>query len=96
MSHCPDFSSCRTTQDIVWGSLVTILASAWVTVHPGIPGTKEKQPAIIARRLGLFLLALITPEFVLLWSIRQWWLAGRIASECMLLLEEFLHALNKL
>ncbi|KAF7329347.1 hypothetical protein MKEN_00196000 [Mycena kentingensis (nom. inval.)] len=38
---CDNIHSCRTLFDIVWGSLVTIFASTWVSMHPNVPKQRE-------------------------------------------------------
>jgi hypothetical protein len=52
--------------------MATILLCIWVAVHPNIPGLDEKWINVILQRVGIALIALVAPELVILWAIRQW------------------------
>jgi len=90
-SSCHDLSHCRTIWNIIWSSLVTIFSCTWVAIHPNIPRPilKRKRtrlqrwlrdPSVkfVSHRLPLFLCALLVPEYILAWAIRQRLEAGRI------------------
>ncbi|KAF8972236.1 hypothetical protein BDZ97DRAFT_1752822 [Flammula alnicola] len=62
----------RSEWDIVWSCLVTIFACCWVSVHPNIPGPREGRYRVALRRLEILAWALIAPELIILWAIRQW------------------------
>jgi hypothetical protein len=80
-ASCVDLHGCRTLWNIIWSCLFTLLLCTWVSVHPNIPGPDEEWPRITFRRVGLMLAALIAPEFVILWAIRQRLLAHELAEE---------------
>ncbi|KZP34023.1 hypothetical protein FIBSPDRAFT_943096 [Athelia psychrophila] len=77
--ECSDISYCRTMFGIVWSCLATIFACTWVAVHPNVPAPKPKRwyhPA--RRRVAVTLCALLVPEYIVAWSIRQWLVASHI------------------
>ena len=90
--HCNDLAHCRTTWNIVWSCLVTIFSCTWVAVHPNVPCPKKREAngwigryirnpllSFVEHRLLLFICALLVPEYVLAWSIRQFLVARKIA-----------------
>jgi hypothetical protein len=78
---CVDPDGCRTLWDIVRSCLFTIILCTWVSVHPNIPGPKDEWPTVVLRRVGIMLAALIAPEFILVWAIRQRDLAHDLANK---------------
>ncbi|TDL24095.1 hypothetical protein BD410DRAFT_720260 [Rickenella mellea] len=78
---CNDLKNCRTASDIIWSCLTTIFACTWVAIHPNIPSPYETGFEIGLRRLGIVVLALIAPELVIGWAIRQWLVSRRLALE---------------
>ena len=68
----------RSIWDILWSCLATIFACSWVSVHPNIPGSNESRLRIILRRLELMLWAVIGPEMIIIWALRQWLTARRL------------------
>jgi len=70
---------CRSLWDIIWNSLLTILLCTWVSVHPNIPSPDERGPRILLRRVGLMVAALVVPEAIIAWALRQRQLAARLA-----------------
>ncbi|KAJ7836690.1 hypothetical protein B0H14DRAFT_1121108 [Mycena olivaceomarginata] len=90
-SSCPDAEDCRTTWNIVWSCLVTIFSCTWVAVHPNIPrpvSTREMSLMqrlrhslweFLSNRMLLFVIALLVPEYILAWAIRQHLGAHQIA-----------------
>jgi hypothetical protein len=68
---CNDIRYCRTIWNIIWSCLVTIFGCTWVAVHPNIPNAEEKWSMTALRRLQLMVMALIAPEFIILWAMRQ-------------------------
>jgi hypothetical protein len=70
---CP--SSChdsRTIWSIVWSSLVTLFACIWVAVHPNVPAFTDGTLAKVKQRAKLLLTAIIAPEFIIMFAMRQW------------------------
>lgn len=55
---------------------MTIFTCTWVAMHPNLPGPNEKWSTITLRRSQLTLIALIAPEIVVMFAMRQ-----RIAAE---------------
>jgi len=69
--HCNDLQHCRTIWNIIWSCLATLFACTWTAVHPNIPSPDDTWVVIAFRRFKIVLLALIAPEFVIVWAIRQ-------------------------
>ena len=91
-NHCNDLAHCRTIWNIVWSCLVTIFSCTWVAVHPNVPCPKKREAngwieryirnpllSFVEHRLPLFICALLVPEYVLAWAIRQFLKARKIA-----------------
>jgi hypothetical protein len=76
---CSDIRYCRTMWNIIWSCLVTIFGCTWVAVHPNLPNAEEKWFMTALRRLQLMVMALIAPELVILWAMRQWVAAHSLA-----------------
>ena len=81
-NHCDDLYQCRTVWDIIWSCIATIFACTWIALHLNIPGLKETWYTIALRKAGVMLLAIIAPEIVVMWAMRQWLVAHRIAKKC--------------
>ena len=93
-NHCTDLTHCRSIWNIVWSCLVTIFSCTWVVVHPNIPCPKTREAnswigkciwnpllSFAEHRLPLFICALLVPEYVLAWAIRQFFGARGIAKQ---------------
>jgi hypothetical protein len=80
-ASCVDPNGCRTLWNIIWSCLFTMFLCTWVSVHPNIPGPDEEWLKITFRRVGIMLAALIAPELVIAWAIRQRALAYELADE---------------
>ncbi|KAF9555618.1 hypothetical protein CPC08DRAFT_820979 [Agrocybe pediades] len=63
---------------IIWTCVATILAASWVSVHPNIPNAKESWIKKILLRIELMLWAILTPELIIFWAMRQWHGARRM------------------
>ncbi|TDL15008.1 hypothetical protein BD410DRAFT_684291, partial [Rickenella mellea] len=72
--------NCRTTWSIIWSCLVTVFSCTWVAIHPNIPAPYETAFEINLRRAGIMLMAVIAPELVILWAMRQWLVARKLAT----------------
>ena len=68
----------RTIWGILWSCLATIFACAWVSVHPNIPAPNESSSRIFLRRLELMFWAVVAPEMIITWALRQWSGARRL------------------
>lgn len=51
--------------------VVQASAYTWTAIHLNIPGMKEGEVAITSRQLLIILLALIAPELIIVWAVRQ-------------------------
>ena len=92
-NSCKDLSHCRSIWNIIWSCTVTIFSCTWVSVHPNMPCPKKREKNCFRRliwnpilsfgehRLQLFVFALILPEVVLAWAIRQYLTAREIARD---------------
>jgi hypothetical protein len=69
----------RSLWDILWNCLATIFACTWVSIHPNIPPPGEKWWKTGFRRLELMLWGVIAPELIILWAMRQWNGARKVA-----------------
>ena len=91
--HCTDISHCRSIWNIIWSCLITVLSSTWVALHPNVPSPKKRVTnswikkcirnpflSFAEHRLPLFLFALLVPEYVLAWAIRQFLSARKITN----------------
>ena len=91
-NHCSDLGHCRTIWDIVRSCLVTVFSCTWVAVHPNVPCPKKRKASgwiqkwiknpllsFAEHRLPLLVCALLVPEFILTWAIRQSLRAREIA-----------------
>jgi type VI protein secretion system component VasK len=78
-ASCNDPSGCRTLWEIIWSCLFTLPLCVWVSVHPNIPALRERWPKVALRRVGLMLAAMIAPELIIAWAIRQRMLAHELA-----------------
>ena len=94
LNHCTDLTHCRTIWNIIWSCLVTIFSCTWVAVHPNIPCPRKREEnsciqrwiwnpllSFVENRLPLFIWALVVPEYILAWAIRQFLRARKIAKE---------------
>ena len=88
VTHCTDLSHCRPIWNIVWSCLVTIFSCTWVAIHPNAPSPKNSWIEICIwnplmsfaeHRLPLFVCAMLVPEYMLAWAIRQFFKAQEIA-----------------
>lgn len=79
----------RTLLNIVYSCSSTILGCTWIAIHPNIPkpeapGTNIWDKAlftirrIVKHKLPPFIMALLVPEYLLAWAIRQWLIASEL------------------
>ena len=73
---CP--ANQRSIWDILWSCLATIFACSWVSVHPNIPAPHESGRRVFLRRLELMFWAVVAPEMIVTWALRQWTSARRL------------------
>ncbi|KAF5378958.1 hypothetical protein D9757_008750 [Collybiopsis confluens] len=63
--------STRSTSDIFWSCIATIFACTWVAVHPNIPSPRDSDRQLFWRRVKILAVALIAPEFIIIWALNQ-------------------------
>jgi hypothetical protein len=92
-SSCKDYDNCRSLLSIIWSCITTIFVCTWVAVHPNVPEPVDTQemdfwPKCVHKALCffktkvvMFIYALLVPEYVLAWAIRQRLVARRIVKE---------------
>ncbi|KIM28233.1 hypothetical protein M408DRAFT_144749 [Serendipita vermifera MAFF 305830] len=89
-----DQNSQRSSWSIIWSCLSTIFLCTWVAIHPNVhfrPETKgqkwykrclrEPLHDFVTYKLVLFIWALLIPEYMLAWAVRQYIQAGNIRDE---------------
>ncbi|KAJ8080720.1 hypothetical protein PM082_017554 [Marasmius tenuissimus] len=71
----------RTTRDIIWTCLSVIFLCTWTSVHPNVPSIPRSDhwALVLWDQTKIFFVALIAPELIVLWSIRQWFAARKMA-----------------
>ncbi|KAJ6570919.1 hypothetical protein DFH09DRAFT_1362541 [Mycena vulgaris] len=77
---CNDINNCRGLFGIVWSCLITIFALTWVSVRPNVPSSNQSRLALIWRRLGMMVFAVLAPELMVAFAARQF-LTARILSK---------------
>ena len=93
-NSCNDLTHCRSIWNIIWSCIATIFSCTWVAVHPNMPCPKKREGkncfqkwirnpllSFVEHRLPLFVCALLVPEYVLAWAIRQYLRAREIARD---------------
>ncbi|KAF9060723.1 hypothetical protein BDP27DRAFT_1452553, partial [Rhodocollybia butyracea] len=70
---------CRTTPQIFWSCASVLIACTWVSIHPNIPGPKDKWGTVLGQKILLMLVTLIAPEMMLFWACRDWYCARILA-----------------
>ncbi|KAG2111470.1 hypothetical protein DEU56DRAFT_749575 [Suillus clintonianus] len=78
--EAPSFTN-RTLWNIISGSVLTLFACIYSAIHPNIPSPKDSPFCILRRRLGIMIVALIAPELVVIWAMRQWISARHVTKD---------------
>ncbi|KAG2360338.1 hypothetical protein BDR07DRAFT_1412894 [Suillus spraguei] len=76
----PSFTT-RTLWSIVSSSVFTLFACIYTAVHPNIPSPEDSPLLILRRRLGMMIMALIAPELIVTWAMRQWLSARHVTRQ---------------
>ena len=71
----------RSLLSIFWSCMATITACTWIAIHPNIPDPNLSMVAVATQRLRITIYALLAPEVVIMWAMRQWYGARRIERE---------------
>jgi hypothetical protein len=69
--ECVDINGCRTVFGILWSCLSVIFICTWVAIHPNIPKVGVHPAVVFYQDLEMMLIALLVPEFMILWAMRQ-------------------------
>ncbi|KAF8646428.1 hypothetical protein AX16_007221 [Volvariella volvacea WC 439] len=79
-SRC-DPTRTRTIFDILYSCIGVILLCTYISMHHNIPDQNDSKAKAIWMKVRTTLYALIAPEVVMVWAIRQRIAAGRIAEQ---------------
>ncbi|KAG2035783.1 hypothetical protein BDR03DRAFT_922474 [Suillus americanus] len=79
-SEAPSFTT-RTIWSIVSSSVLTLIACIYSAIHPNIPSPRDSPLRILLRRLGIMIMALIAPELIVTWAMRQWISARQVTNQ---------------
>ncbi|KAJ6595237.1 hypothetical protein DFH09DRAFT_906342 [Mycena vulgaris] len=71
MDSTCDADNYRQLFGIIWGCLVTIVASTWVSVHHNVPAPGQSWFTLMLSRLGMMLVAVLAPELIVFFAARQ-------------------------
>jgi len=92
-SSCKDCGDCRTLLSIIWSCITTILLCTWVAIHPNVPEPVDTRDMGFWRKrahqltcffkdkMVMFICALLVPEYILAWAIRQFLVVRKIAKK---------------
>ncbi|KAG2040457.1 hypothetical protein BDR03DRAFT_892399 [Suillus americanus] len=75
--EAPSFTT-RTMWSIVSSSVLTLSACIYSAIHPNIPSLRDSPDGIVRRRFGIMIMALIAPELMVTWAMRQWFSARQV------------------
>lgn len=82
----------RSLINVIYSCMSTILACTWLSIHPNLPESIESESKgfrsnylgflhkFVSHKLPIFAMALLVPEYILAWAIRQWFVASEIAN----------------
>jgi hypothetical protein len=67
----PDSHDTRTVLSLVWSCLAIIFSCTWTAIHPNIPDPKDGGCKIFFRKVGMCLMVIIVPEWMVMVATRQ-------------------------
>ncbi|KAG1797321.1 uncharacterized protein HD556DRAFT_1440875 [Suillus plorans] len=77
----PSFTT-RTLWSIISSSALTIFACVYSAIHPNIPSPKHtSQLHGLWRQIRMVIMALIAPELIVTWAMRQWFSADQVTRQ---------------
>ncbi|KAG1889799.1 uncharacterized protein F5891DRAFT_128893 [Suillus fuscotomentosus] len=77
----PSFTT-RTLWSIISSSVLTLFACVYTAIHPNIPSPKHSAHLHdIWRQLRMVIMALIAPELIVAWAMRQWFSADKVTRQ---------------
>lgn len=71
----------RGTIDIIWSCITTLAICCWVMLHLNIPAMTDNFWRLFLRRARWLMLALLSPELVMLFACGQWASAQRSVAD---------------
>ncbi|ESK84727.1 hypothetical protein Moror_610 [Moniliophthora roreri MCA 2997] len=77
--ECININGCRMITGILWNCLSVILICTWVAIHPNIPRVGTHPALVVYKNIQLMVIAILAPEIITLWAMRQWYSAKAIA-----------------
>ncbi|ESK85327.1 hypothetical protein Moror_5993 [Moniliophthora roreri MCA 2997] len=78
---CVDINRCRTVPGILYSCLSVVFICIWVAIHPNVPEVGKHRAVVVYQNLQLMLVALLAPELIIMWAMRQRFSAKRIAKK---------------
>jgi hypothetical protein len=95
----PACENTRSLISIVWSCLGTIFLCTWVAIHPNIAVPCRRGLSSALHRVKILIVALMVPEFIIMWAMRQYSAASEITRRyegrvCLLWLRRALNVLN--
>ncbi|KAF8657423.1 hypothetical protein AX16_002220 [Volvariella volvacea WC 439] len=78
VSQC-DPTRTRTIFDILYSCIGVILLCTYISMHHNIPDQNDSPATVMWLKLRTTFYALVAPEMVIMWALRQRIMAGRIA-----------------
>ncbi|KAG2353827.1 hypothetical protein BDR07DRAFT_678319 [Suillus spraguei] len=69
--NTPSFTT-RSRWTIISSSVLTLFACIYSAIHSNIPSPKDSPHEILLRRVGIMIMALLAPELMVTWAMRQW------------------------
>ena len=70
----------RSLLNIIWSCLATMFACSWVAIHPNVPAPGDSWLIVALRRAKLMYWAILAPELIVMWAVRQW-LSARVVKK---------------
>lgn len=71
----------RGTIDIIWSCITTLAICCWVMLHLNVPAKNDNLWTLFLRRARWLMLALLSPELVMLFACGQWASAQRSVAD---------------
>ncbi|KIK65965.1 hypothetical protein GYMLUDRAFT_257878 [Collybiopsis luxurians FD-317 M1] len=75
---CNDITPSRTLFSILSSCFSVIFICVWVAIHPNVPNAKHSSYRVLFDKFSITFLALLAPELMVIWALRQWVSAQRI------------------
>ncbi|KAG2352516.1 hypothetical protein BDR07DRAFT_1343938 [Suillus spraguei] len=67
----PSFAT-RTLWSIISSCVLTLFACICTAIHTNIPSPEHSPNDLLVRRLGIMMMALMAPELIVIWAMRQY------------------------